>query len=137
MSSDDIVERLGRSDDFAVFTAGDGLPALRLMSETERRQEAADEIERLRAEHTFVERLVAGQLLSRMTELEADLAAERAEVERLMDGMEWAWSIIANGQYWDATDAVRHPEWEQAKLKWRDEHWHPALDRTKEARREQ
>jgi cell division protein FtsB len=41
------------------------------------------EVERLRAEHTFVERLVAGQLLSRMTELEADLAAERAEIERL------------------------------------------------------
>jgi uncharacterized protein involved in exopolysaccharide biosynthesis len=48
------------------------------------------EVERLRAEHTFVERLVAGQLLSRMTELEADLALlggavrrHRAEVERL------------------------------------------------------
>lgn len=60
-----------------------------------------------------------------------------AEIERLMDGMEWAWAIIANGQYWDATDTVRHPEWEQAKFKWRDEHWHPALDRNKEARREQ
>ena len=59
----------------------------------------------------------------------------RAEVERLMDGMEWAWTIIANGQYWDATDAVRHSEWEQAKFRWRDEHWHPALDRNKEARR--
>jgi len=32
---------------------------------------------------TFVERLVAGQLSSRITELEADLAAERAEVVRL------------------------------------------------------
>ena len=42
-----------------------------------------DEIKRLRAEHTFVERLVAGQLSARMTELEADLTAERAEVERL------------------------------------------------------
>ena len=52
------------------------------------------EIERLRAESTVVERLVAGQLSARMTELEADLAAERAasrliisdltaEVERL------------------------------------------------------
>ena len=79
------------------------------------------EIERLRAE-------VKG--------LTADLAAERAEVERLMDSMEWAWSIIANAQYWDATDTVRHPEWEQAKFKWRDEHWHPALDRNKEARRD-
>ena len=66
------------------------------------------------------------------------IEARDAEIERLMDGMEWAWAIIANGQYWDATDAVRHPEWEQAKFKWRDEHWHPALDRNsrnKEARR--
>jgi hypothetical protein len=45
--------------------------------------DVADEIERLRAEHTFVERLVAGQLSARMAELEADLAAERAEVARL------------------------------------------------------
>jgi cell division protein FtsB len=37
----------------------------------------------LRAEHTFVKRLVGEQLLSRMSDLEADLAAERAEVERL------------------------------------------------------
>jgi hypothetical protein len=48
-----------------------------------RRRELLDEIERLRAEHTFVERMVAGQLLSRMTELEAELAAERAEIKRL------------------------------------------------------
>ena len=75
-------------------------------------------------------------LRAEVERLRADLAAERAEVERLMDSMEWAWSIIANAQYWDATDTVRHPEWEQAKFKWRDEHWHPALDRNKEARRD-
>jgi hypothetical protein len=43
------------------------------------------EVERLRAEHTFVERLVAGQLSSRMTELEAELAAERALADQLAD----------------------------------------------------
>ncbi len=52
--SSDIVERLAQENDFAVFMADDGMPALRLMSEADRRQEAADEIERLRAE---VERL--------------------------------------------------------------------------------
>ncbi len=45
--------------------------------------EAADEIERLRAEHSFVERLAAGQLSARLTEVEAERDAERAEVERL------------------------------------------------------
>jgi len=48
-------------------------------------EEAADEIKRLRA----------------------DLAAERAEVARLMDGMELAWGLIANGQYCDRTDGRR------------------------------
>jgi hypothetical protein len=66
--SGDIVERLARDNDFAVFRADDGMPALRLMSEADRRQDAADEIERLRAE---------------IKRLQADLAAERAEVERL------------------------------------------------------
>ena len=47
--SGDIVERLWWDNDFAVFTADDGYPGLRLMSEADRRQEAADEIKRLRA----------------------------------------------------------------------------------------
>jgi hypothetical protein len=59
----------------------------------------------------------------------------RAEVERLMDGMELAWGLIANGQYWDRTDGRRYGEWNEARAKWRDEHWHPALDRNKEADR--
>jgi len=75
-------------------------------------------------------------LLSAGLQLRADFAAERAEVERLMDGMELAWGLIANGQYWDRTDGRKYDEWNEARAKWRDEHWHPALDRNKEARRE-
>jgi len=59
------------------------------------------------------------------------LAAERAEVKRLMEGMELAWGLIANGQYWDRTDGRNYGEWNEARLKWRDEHWHPALSRNK------
>lgn len=59
--------------------------------------EAADEIERLRAEN-----------------------------RRLMDGMELAWGIICNGRAWDP---AQHDEWEAAKVRFRDDHWHPALDR--------
>ena len=62
--------------------------------------------------------------------LTADLAAERAELERLREAMELAWVLIANGQYWDRTDGRRYGEWNEARAKWRDEHWHPALDRT-------
>jgi hypothetical protein len=47
--ADDIVQRLAREHDFRVFTASDDLPGITMMSEDERRQEAADEIQRLRA----------------------------------------------------------------------------------------
>jgi hypothetical protein len=47
--ADDIVVRLAREHDFRVFTASDDLPGITMMSEAERRQEAATEIERLRA----------------------------------------------------------------------------------------
>jgi len=53
------------------------------------------------------------------------------EIERLMDGMELAWGLIANGQYWDRTDGRKYGEWNEARVKWRDEHWHPALSRNK------
>lgn len=65
------------------------------------------------------------------------IKALRAEVAQLMDGMEWAWSLLANGQYWDRTDGRRYGEWNDARLKWRDEHWHPALERNSEVRYEQ
>lgn len=76
------------------------------------------------------------RVIAKNARLTADLAAERAEVERLMEGMELAWGLIANGQYWDRTDGRRYGEWNEARERLRDEHWHPALDRNKEARRE-
>lgn len=80
--SDDIVERLGQDNDYLWFITDDGYPGLRVMSETERRQEAADEIDRLalllgrmRAEVT--------RLLRYIAPLTADLAAERALADDL------------------------------------------------------
>ena len=61
--------------------------------------------------------------------------SQQAEIERLRNGMELAWGLIANGQYWDRTDGRRYGEWNDARLRWRDEHWHPALDRNREATR--
>lgn len=55
-----------------------------------------------------------------------ELERLRAEVATLMDGMERAWGIIANGRAWDP---VHHDEWEAAKFAWRDDHWHPSLAR--------
>jgi hypothetical protein len=67
---------------------------------------------------------------------DAEVMRLRAEVERLMEGMELAWGLLANGQYWDRTDGRSYGDWNTARAEWRDEYWHPALDRNpKEARR--
>lgn len=49
------------------------------------------------------------------------------EVTRLMDALELAWGIIANasGGNWERES----PEWQEAAHRWRDQHWHPALNR--------
>ena len=61
-----------------------------------------------------------------------EMVIERdAEIARLMNAMELAWGLIANGQYWDRTDGRQYGEWNEARLNWRDEHWHPALSRNK------
>jgi hypothetical protein len=46
-------------------------------------------------------------------------------IAKLMDGMELAWGVIANagGGDWD----LERPEWKEAAIRWRDEHWHPAV----------
>lgn len=98
--ADDIVERL--CDWQAIVDESKGEAVVAMLSGRVF-GEAADEIERL-----------------------------RAEVTRLMDGLEYAWVVITNGRAWDE---AQHDEWEQAKVYFRDEHWHPALDRNKEARR--
>ena len=78
-------------------------------SETMRRLRAAvaaerAEVERLRAEHAFVERLVSGQLRSRMDELEAELRTEWAEVERLRQWKAEATTVLA--QWEDVVEQI-------------------------------
>jgi len=47
---------------------------------------------------------------------------------KLTDAMELAWGVIANAHGGDWENAS--PEWKQAAEKWRDEQWHPALEKT-------
>ena len=51
------------------------------------------------------------------------IAQQRAEIERLEDGMEMAWVVIANASGWDR---MPRGEWIGAAEKWRDE-WHRLL----------
>ena len=62
--------------------------------------------------------------------IEQIVAENRAltdERDRLLDGMGRAWGVIANA---GEGDWLREgPEWIEAATRWRDEEWHPALDR--------
>ncbi len=49
------------------------------------------------------------------------------ETERLLEGMELAWGIIANAYGGDWSLAPQ--EWRRAAERWRDKEWHPALKR--------
>lgn len=82
------------------------------------------ELERLRARLHELEQRVAEPGCGEACPVALRL---KAEVERLRDGMEVAWGVIANagGGDWDTQGDV----WKQAAARWRDEHWHPALDR--------
>ena len=51
----------------------------------------------------------------------------QAEIERLMDGMEAAWGLIANAQSVAGDGKVEH--WQESMERWRDNDWHPALKR--------
>lgn len=72
--TDDIVRRLRAPNDYTAFTAVDGWRAIRMLTEAERRSEAADEIERLRQECerprfvTSVQKENRRQLLEEMTD---------------------------------------------------------------------
>lgn len=92
---------------------------------------ADDIVKRLRNDYLEVSSCL-GYAYPTVLEAADEVERLRAEVTRLMDGMEYAWAVIANGRAWDE---AQHDEWEQAKVCFRDEHWHPALDRNKEARR--
>tara|TARA_R110000751_G_scaffold71196_2_gene143969 strand:+ start:110 stop:388 length:279 start_codon:yes stop_codon:yes gene_type:complete len=55
------------------------------------------------------------------------LVEREAEIKQLMDGMELAWGLIANAADVAGDGKVQH--WQEAMERWRDEHWHPSLDR--------
>jgi hypothetical protein len=132
-------ERVGQD----AVVAGTGLAADAILAMPEMQELLAHE-RRLDAAVTLWGKALEDQANTIAT-LTADLAAERAEfsailgdaiakdaeIERLREGMELAWGLIANGQYWDRTDGRRYGEWNEARAKWRDGHWHPALDRNK------
>jgi hypothetical protein len=58
--------------------------------------------------------------------IQAAAMAAAAEIERLMNALELAWALIANARSWDE---AHQDEWRAAMERWRDQHWHPALDR--------
>jgi hypothetical protein len=62
---------------------------------------------------------------------EGRLEAAEAENARLREALEIAWGLIANANEgnWDGETQ----EWREAAIRWRDEHWHPSLDRAPSA----
>jgi hypothetical protein len=85
----------------------------------------SDLLDQLRSAHAFY----WGDIPAGVIDLAA-AAAERistleALCDQLLEGMEYAWVVIANGR---ACDEAQHDAWEAAKFRYRDEHWHPALD---------
>lgn len=54
---------------------------------------------------------------------DAKIKQQREEIKRLMDGMESAFVLLANGEI-SCTN-----KWQAAFEKWRDQEWHPALAR--------
>ena len=61
-------------------------------------------------------------------ELKAEIERLREENERLMGGMESAWGLIANAEHLVGHKVIG---WQSAFQQWRDEEWHPALDRNR------
>ena len=58
--------------------------------------------------------------------LDAIEAAERRGREEMGDAMEAAWGLIAN-----AWDTATVDGWVPAAERWRDDHWHPFLNRAR------
>ena len=77
-----------------------------------------NEIERLQAESTAVK-----------VEWKENADSLNAEIERLKDGMELAWGLIANAYVGDWDRSSEASGWKKAAERWRDEQWHPMLDR--------
>lgn len=60
----------------------------------------------------------------------ADRVAPDREEPPNMLSLELAWGLIANAWHGNWEDAP--VEWREAAERWRDEHWHKALDRLRE-----
>jgi hypothetical protein len=56
---------------------------------------------------------------------EAERHAAVATAKRRLDGLEFAWCVIANAYGGDWSEAS--PEWRDVAAKWRDTAWHPEL----------
>ncbi len=97
---------------FNLLNEGSAASVFKVMEE---RDQVRDEVKRLTEERDRVRAQVA--MLREALE----------EITRLMDGMEAAWGVIANasGGDWSRETEV----WQDVARRWRDEHWHPSLDR--------
>ncbi len=80
-------------------------------------QKAADTIEHL---NDMITRFMADN-----EKLRGEVVVLLSAVKMLTDGIELAYSLLANGEYWDRTDDRQCREWNDARLKWRNEHWTP------------
>tara|TARA_R100000951_G_scaffold49162_1_gene41544 strand:- start:374 stop:670 length:297 start_codon:yes stop_codon:yes gene_type:complete len=70
------------------------------------------------------------KLLKTLNTKDDEIERLRAEIERLMNAMESAWGLIANAEHLVGHQVIG---WQSAFQQWRDEEWHPALDRNKPA----
>jgi ABC-type transporter Mla subunit MlaD len=70
---------------------------------------------------------LADELKSTTTQLATERHNAAAAQKSLVDALEWAWTIIANAGGGDWTKESQ--DWQDAAAKWRDEAWHPTLDK--------
>ncbi len=90
--------------------------------------QAAMQLIKARCENTKPTQLAFNDILEwckcDTTALDAAIATAQ---QPLVDALEWAWTIIANAGGGDWTKESHY--WQGAAAKWRDEAWHPILDK--------
>ena len=85
----------------------------------EENKRLSDENERLRQAH----KVTLGTVEVKVTGLDVLREAVVTESDRLMSSMGDAWVLLANASH------NQNHEWQVCFRKWRDEEWHPALER--------